>query len=69
MKEDILNDFEVLKEVVNGNIKVDELDSDMKKRIILMCKKRLNEVNTEIKQIRESTKKINELVYELKKIQ
>lgn len=63
-----LDDFEVLKEIMNGNIKIEELDSDLKKRLILMCKKRLNEVNTEIEQIRENTRKINELVLEFKKI-
>ena len=44
----VLDDFEVLKGIIEGKIEIQKLDKDLKKRLIVICNNRLNEVNQKI---------------------
>lgn len=63
-----LSDIELLKEVMNGEIEINEIDSVTKQRLIDMCHTRQEEINREIVQIQEKTERINNLINELKSI-
>lgn len=43
-----LEDFEVLKDVINGKIEIKDLDIDLEKRLIVLCNNRINEINKKI---------------------
>ena len=44
-----IKDFEILKEIVNGNINIKDLDTPLKMRLIGICNNRLNQINEKIK--------------------
>lgn len=44
-----LEDFEVLKAIVEGRTKIEDVDIDLKKRLIVMCNQRLQKINDKIK--------------------
>ena len=63
-----LEDFDVLKSIMNGNTKIEDLDSDLRKRLIIMCKDKLSKTNLEIEKIDNNIKNIKELIERAKKI-
>ena len=63
-----LDDFEVLKEVMDGKIQIQDLNPDLKKRLIAMCKTRLADINKEIDEIHSKTEMMTSLIFELKQI-
>lgn len=67
-KNTALEDFEILKDVMNEKIQIQDLDADTKRRLINMCKNRLEEIDNEIKEIHNKTEKMKQLTLELKQI-
>jgi hypothetical protein len=67
-KNTALDDLEILKEVMNGKIHIQDLDTDTKNRLINMCKNRLEEIDKEIEKIHNKTEKMKQLTLELKQI-
>ena len=51
MEITVLDDFEILKKVVDGEIKIHDLDEDIKTRLIAMCKARIVSIDREITNI------------------
>lgn len=45
-----LDDFEYLKGIIEGRIDIKELDIGLKRRLVVLCEKRLDEVNNQIEQ-------------------
>ena len=68
VEETELEDFEILKAIMNGNLKVEDLDSDLRKRLIIMCKEKLSKTNLEIEKIDNNIKQIKELIERAKKL-
>ena len=70
MKEDNqeIKDFEILKEIVNGKIRIEDVDLEIKKRLIEMCEKRLECLNDDIKKIKSNTEQVKEITKKLKNL-
>ncbi|MBR2704438.1 MAG: hypothetical protein IKE91_03115 [Clostridia bacterium] len=53
-----LNDFEILKKVVNKEISMDDIDLDTKIRLIQLCDNRISDINKKIEDIDKKIYKI-----------
>ncbi|MBR2744978.1 MAG: hypothetical protein IKE01_06790 [Clostridia bacterium] len=55
-KEDAqkLRDFDVLKDLINGNIEVDSIDNDTKVRLISMCCDRSKQIEKKIETLKNN---------------
>ena len=53
-----LKDFEILKDVKKGKIKIDELDIDTKVRLVSLCNNRCKEIGEKVKIKKEKNSKI-----------
>ena len=61
-----LEDFEVLKGIINKDIKIEHLDDDVKIRLINLCTERIDIVN---RRIQTTQKKIDKATCLIKKLQ
>lgn len=43
-----LDDFEILKDVINGKIEIKDLDINLERRLIVLCNNRIKEINKKI---------------------
>lgn len=59
-----MDDFETLKKVIEGELNINEIDSQTKQRLVIICKQRLRQVE---KKIEETNEKIMELEGIIKK--
>lgn len=57
-----MNDFEILKKIVEGKIDIREIDSETKQRLIKMCKQRLEQVEKKIEEKNEQIRKLEEII-------
>ena len=53
-----IEDFEILKSIVQGNIKINELEKDLKIRLIELCDLRLKKINLDIERIKKEIKSL-----------
>lgn len=60
-----LKDLQVLKKIVSGNIKIQDLDNETKSRLISLCNSRTKQINDMIKKQQILN---NELKLELKQV-
>ena len=60
-----LQDYEVLKKIVKGNINVKDLDKDLKIRLNDICNNRLNEVNKKIEETQNTILKIESIISQM----
>lgn len=54
----ILEDFEILKKVVNKELSMNDIDSDTKARLIDLCDSRITDINRKIEEYDEKIKSI-----------
>ena len=52
MQNQKLKDFEILKQIVNNKIQIEDLDDEVKIRLIELCKKQIDVVNKRIEEIK-----------------
>lgn len=43
-----LDDFKVLKDIIDNKIDIKDLDIDLERRLIALCNNRINQINQEI---------------------
>lgn len=48
LKDTALEDLKVLKDVINGEIQIKDLDIDLEKRLIILCNNRISQINKKI---------------------
>lgn len=63
-----LEDFEILKNIVEGNLSIKQLDNDTKRRIIDICNNRIVSVNKMISDKNMEIEKMESLLTNIKKI-
>lgn len=63
--EKSLEDFEVLKNIIEGKTKIENIDIDLKKRLIVICNKRLKKVNESIKERELEIYRMEKLISEI----
>lgn len=61
-----LQDFEILKRIVEGKTKIKDLDKDLKIRLIDICNTRLYEINKKIEDTKSEIEKIDNLILKTK---
>ena len=57
-KKSIIEDIEILGKVVRKEVLVDELDDELVKRLVVLCKYRLSTINKKIEQEKAYIKKL-----------
>lgn len=62
-----LQDFEILKSIVNGKTEIKYLDKDLKLRLIDICNNRLDEINKKIEDTKFEIEKIDKLILKTKR--
>lgn len=62
-----LQDFEILKSIVEGKTNIKDLDRDVKIRLIDICNRRLDEINKKIEDTKSEINKIESLILKNKK--
>lgn len=61
-----LDDFVTLEKIIRQQIDIKDVDLDTKKRIIELCKQRLNEINIQIREKDTKILKMKKMIEELK---
>lgn len=62
-----LKDFETLKNLMNLNIKLSEIDDTTKQRLIELCREQLSIVNEKIETTRNKRKQLEENLLKIRK--
>ena len=57
-----LDDMEVLKDIINGNKKIKDLDEDVKIRLIKLCQKRSQQLDKKIENKDKDLKMLEEMI-------
>ena len=60
--EEKLNDFELLKNIINDEVKIENIDNEVKQRIIELCNSRLKGLNKEIAKKEEKIDKLKQIL-------
>lgn len=58
-----IDDFEILKEIIDGKSDIKNLDVDTKKRLIELCSNRLDDINKKIHNKTLEIKRLKEILY------
>ena len=61
-----IQDFDILKDIVNGKIQIKDLDIDTEKRLIKLCDNRLKQMNEKIREKDIEIANIEKLLNDLK---
>lgn len=64
-----LDDFVTLEKIIRQQIDIKDVDLDTKKRIIELCKQRLNEINIQIREKDTKILKMKKMIEELKTLE
>lgn len=67
MKNQKLEDFEVLKDLMNLKIKLNEIDDDTKKRLIELCREQIEITNKKIDEVRNKNEELRAKIGQIKK--
>ena len=67
-REQELKDMEILQKILEGRINLVELDEFTKRRIIKTCNKRLCEMKNKVENIKNKTKRLQEILHKVEKI-
>ena len=62
-----LKDFEILKQILNGSVNIEDLDEDLKYRLLDLCNNRLIDVNKKIKETEKKIEKAEAILEKRKK--
>lgn len=62
-----LKDFEILKQIIEGSVNIEDLDENLKYRLLDLCDNRLVEVNQKIKETEKKIEKAEEILEKRKK--
>ena len=57
-----LKDFEILKQIIEGSENIEDLDENLKYRLLDLCDNRLVEVNKKIKETEKKIEKAEEIL-------
>lgn len=71
MQEEVspIEDINILKDILHGNIKISEIDDKVKKRLIILCENRVKEIDEKINARKRETQKLEEILECLEKIE
>ena len=62
-----MKDFEILKQIIEGSVNIEDLDENLKYRLLDLCDNRLVEVNKKIKETEKKIEKAEEILEKRKK--
>lgn len=67
MNNQKLEDFEVLKDLMQLKVKLNEIDDDTKKRLIELCREQIEITNKKIDEVRKKNEELRVKIEQIKK--
>lgn len=60
--------LEILKKVVSGEQSIDELDDELKIKLIDMCNQRQNDIDKKVNMLKNKNEQINKIIQEIEEL-